>query len=186
MQQRDMLENLKAEPIENQDAANSDKKSNDLVISNQEHSTPSNKIVEKITSAFFPAKGSVQTASGSKQTKTQPNYQSLDRKSDTDQEVELNDELEEIQIQTNRTHQDDPEEVDLIEGAGSAELGSNHTDNETGAARNENLNSSSIFVGDGEDSVRKMTRTTRSTKKSAIVSQKTKKLLQMQRDHEKT
>ena len=70
MQQRDMLENLKAEPIENQDAANSDKKSNDLVISNQEHSTPSNKIVEKITSAFFPAKGSVQTASGSKQTKT--------------------------------------------------------------------------------------------------------------------
>jgi hypothetical protein len=35
---------------------------------------------------------------------------------------------------------------------------SNHTDNDVGVARNENLNSSSIFVGEAEDSERKTTR----------------------------
>ena len=88
----------------------------------------------------------------------QVNYQSLDRKSDSDKEVELNDELEEIQIQTNTNYYEELEDADLIEGVGSAELGSSHTDNEAGAVINENLNSSSIFVGEAEDSEIKATR----------------------------
>ena len=85
-------------------------------------------------------------------------YQSVERKSDSDNEVELNDELEEIQIQPNGAPEEERED-EMVEGSGSGEVpASNHTDYDTGDGVNDNLNTSCIFVGEGEDSERKVTR----------------------------
>jgi hypothetical protein len=47
----------------------------------------------------------------------------------------------------------------MVEGSGSGEVpASNHTDYDTGDGVNDNLNTSCIFVGEGEDSERKVTR----------------------------
>ena len=72
--------------------------------------------------------------------------------------MELNDELEEIQIQPNGAPEEEREE-EMVEGSGSGEvLASNHTGYDTGDGVSDNLNTSCIFVGEGEDSERKVTR----------------------------
>ena len=167
-------------------AEGSEKKREEPGVTSVEQTTPSNKIVEKIASAFF------MNTSGSKtpqvQTKNQVAYPSIERKSDSDNEVELNDELEEIQTQPIGAPEEERED-EMVEGSGSGEVpASNHTDYDTGDGRNDNndnLNTSCIFVGEGEDSERKVTREL-VPKKQTTVSIKTRKLIQMQRTREKT
>jgi hypothetical protein len=90
--------------------------------------------------------------------KNQVVYQSTERKSDSDHEVELNDELEEIQIQPNEGLEEERED-EMVDGSGSGEVpASSNTEHYTGDGQNDHLNTSSIFVGEGEDSERKLTR----------------------------
>lgn len=53
--------------------------------------------------------------------KNQVVYQSTERKSDSDNEVELNDELEEIQIQPNEGLEEERED-EMVDGSGSGEV----------------------------------------------------------------